>query len=370
MGGVTQPASAMRLFLLLAGALCLLLPAFSTLHAQPAAPGEPSTPLDAAARQAIVEGVLARLDADYVFPQTARAMADAVRAHRYDGISDARQLADTLTAHLRAVSHDKHLTVFYSARPLPEAAPDPASDPEMRQRMASQLRFMNYGIAEAKRLDGNVGYLKMTGFAPVDGPEARAAVAQAMGFLSRTDALVIDLRDNQGGEPEMVQLVSSYLFGPEPVHLNSLYWRKDDRTEEFWTLPVLDGPRYGPDRAVYVLTANQTFSAAEEFCYNLQQRGRAVVVGETTGGGAHPGGAVRVTEHVGVWVPMGRAINPVSGTNWEGTGVAPDVAAPAADALTVAHRQALETLLAGETHPGKRAALEAALAALEPAQNP
>lgn len=335
-------------------------------RAQPA-PFDPS--LDADARHALVDSILACLDARYVYPETARAMALAVRRREqhgaYDAIDDVRAFADTLTADLRAVSHDKHLAVFVSPRPLPEVQPDPAADPAYRQRMEFQLRFMNYGFDTVQRLDGNVGYVRLMGFSPAEGEGAREIVAQVMGVVSRTDALLFDLRDNQGGAPEMVQLLSSYLFGEAPVHLNSLYWRADDRTEEFWTYDALDGPRYGPDRPVYVLTSSRTFSAAEEFAYNLQQRGRATLVGETTGGGAHPGEVMRITEHVGVWVPMGRAINPVSGTNWEGVGVVPDVAAPEADARRVAHRLALEKLLAGAENPGLQHALRAALTALE-----
>ncbi len=322
------------------------------LHAQPA-PFDPA--LDPARRAEIIDGVLARLEAHYVYPETALAMSAAVRARAqagaYNAITDARVLADTLTAHLRAVSHDKHLSVQVSPRPIPEAAADPATDPELKARREMQMRFMNYGFEELRHLKGNVGYLKLKGFAPADGDGAREAVAQAMGFLSRTDALIIDLRDNQGGEPAMVQLLASYFFGETPVHLNSLYWRPDDRTEEFWTHATLDGPRYGPDRPVYVLTSRRTFSAAEEFSYDLQQQGRATIVGETTGGGAHPGDVERVTEYVGVWVPSGRAINPVSGTNWEGVGVVPDVAVGEEKAFDAAYRAAIEALLARATHP-------------------
>ncbi len=337
-----------------------------------AQPAPFDTALDPEARHALVESVLARLDASYVYPETARAMALDVRAREqagaYDALDDARALADSLTAHLRAVSHDKHLSVFVSPRPLPEVPPDPARDPDVQQRMDAQLRFLNYGFDAVQRLDGNVGYMKLRGFAPASGDGAKEIVAQVMGVLSRTDALIIDLRDNQGGEPEMVQLISSYLFGDEPVHLNSLYWRAADRTEEFWTDDTVAGPRYGPDRPVYVLTSSQTFSAAEEFAYNLQQLKRATVVGETTGGGAHDGDVQRVTEHVGMWMPMARAINPVTGTNWEGVGVVPDVAAGASEALATAHTCALQHLLSQTDHPGLQHALQAALDAIESAK--
>ena len=133
----------------------------------------------------------------------------------------------------------------------------------------------------------------------------------------------------------MVALIASYLFSPEPIHLNTMYWRAGDSTRQYWTQRDVIGRRY-LDRDVYILTSRRTFSAAEEFCYNLQALKRATVVGDTTGGGAHPGMMIRFLRDYEMFVPMGRAINPITNTNWEGTGVMPDVAVPADQALIVA----------------------------------
>jgi hypothetical protein len=194
-----------------------------------------------------------------------------------------------------------------------------------------------------ERLAGNVGYLELDGF--LDAEAAAGPAAAAMTFLANTDALIIDLRRNGGGSPHGVALLCSYLFDAEkPVHLNSLYWRRGNRTEEFWTRKDVAGPRYvGKD--VYVLTSARTFSAAEEFTYNLQCLKRATVVGETTGGGAHPGGGFPLGEHFVMFVPTGRAINPITKTNWEGIGVKPDLAVPADKALEAAHERAVQKLL-------------------------
>ena len=209
----------------------------------------------------------------------------------------------------------------------------------MRQRG----RSTNFGFEKAERLEGNVGYLELRMFMPAElGGETAAA---AMNLLANTDALIIDVRKNGGGEPSMVALVSSYLFGPEPVHLNDLYFRPDDSTHQWWTLPHVPGLRY-EGKPVYVLTSKRTFSAAEEFTYNLKCLKRATIVGETTGGGAHPGGIEKVHEHFGVFVPSGRAINPITKTNWEGTGVAPDVPVAADRALPTAHLAALRQIAA------------------------
>jgi retinol-binding protein 3 len=194
-------------------------------------------------------------------------------------------------------------------------------------------------------LAGNVGYMKFNGFvSPEDGAYT---VTAAMSFIANTDALIIDVRQNGGGSPEMVAFICSYLFPAEPgVHLNDLYDRPADSTRQNWTLPSVPGKRY-LDKPVYVLTSSRTFSAAEEFTYNLKTQKRATIVGETTGGGAHPVNFRPVATNFAVTVPFARAINPVTKTNWEGTGVKPDREVPAADALKTAHIDALKKLIAG-----------------------
>jgi C-terminal processing protease CtpA/Prc len=208
--------------------------------------------------------------------------------------------------------------------------------------MRQGSRKLNGGYRRVERLPGNVGYLQVDGFMHPD--VAADPAAAAMNFLANTDALIIDLRRNGGGGPQSVALLCSYLFDEKPVHLNDLYWRKGDRTEEFWTLKELAGKRY-LGRDVYLLTSHRTFSAAEEFAYDLQSLKRVTIVGETTGGGAHPGGGVPIGEHFMVFIPSGRAINPITKTNWEGTGVKPDVEATADKALETAHQLAVKKLL-------------------------
>src|SRR5262249_4534468 len=154
---------------------------------------------------------------------------------------------------------------------------------------------------------------------------------------------------------------SSYLFGGEPVHLNDLYFRPDDSTHQWWTLPHVPGKRFGDKKEVYVLTSKRTFSAAEEFTYNLKNLKRATIIGETTGGRAPPGGGGRLAAHFEMFVPTGRAINPISKTNWEGTGVDPDVKVPADQALKVAQVAALGKVIDRETNPERKNALKGAL---------
>lgn len=329
--------------------------------------GEPppdDRPLDPEARRRVIATVIELLPTEYVFPEVGKKMAAAIRERdrkrSYDATASSRAFAARLTEDLRAVSHDKHLSVEFNAEPIPVASPDRQLGDEEKRRFAAFLTRINHGFERAERLPGNVGYLDLTGFAPVDqGGEAAAA---ALSFIANTDALVIDLRHNGGGDPNMVALVTSYLFGADRVHLNDLYWRKGDVTEQFWTQAWVPGRRFGPDKPVWILTSGETFSAAEEFAYNLQNLKRATVVGETSGGGAHPGDFLRIDEHFKIWMPTGRAINPISKTNWEGVGVKPDVVVPADEALDRAHALALETLIAGQADPGRKAALGEVLA--------
>jgi C-terminal processing protease CtpA/Prc len=205
--------------------------------------------------------------------------------------------------------------------------------------MRRQMERMNCGFEKAERLAPNIGYLKFNMFGPPD--ICGATASAAMTFLSHVDALIIDLRENGGGDPKMVAYISSYLFD-DRTHLNDLYNRKEDKTEEFWTNTDVPGERLGGKKAIFVLTAKRTFSGAEEFAYNLKNLKRATIVGETTGGGAHPVSGHRIDERFMIGVPFARAINPVSKTNWEGTGVEPDVKVSAADALDEAKKLAVK----------------------------
>ena len=266
-----------------------------------------------------------------------------VASAAYDQITSARQFAEKLTADLQAVSHDKHLRVRYSYESIPVRKDDNREPTaEEREQIRRELGRINYGFERVERLPGNLGYIDLRGFTPAEigGGET---VAAAFNFLANTDALIIDLRKNGGGDPNQVALICSYLFGSERVHLNDLHWRdgKGEKVEEFWTLKDVPGRRYeGKD--VYVLTSNYTFSGAEEFSNNLKTLKRATIVGETTGGGANPGGGNRLSEHFGAFIPSGRAVNPITKTNWEGTGVEPDVKVPADQALHVAQLSALK----------------------------
>ncbi len=303
---------------------------------------QPDMMIDSATRTQVIDAVLKELNDRYVFPEVAKQMETNVRQRisgkEYDSITSADEFAKKLTADLQSVSKDKHLRVRYSSQPIPvrKRAAEPTA--EERAEFENNMKRINFAFERVERLPGNIGYIKLNNFfAPELGAET---VAAAMNFVTNTDALIFDLRENGGGDPEMVALICSYLFGDKPVHLNSLYWREGNRTEEFWTKPTVSGKKY-LDKDVYVLTSNRSFSGAEEFTNNLKVLKRATIVGETTGGGANPGGMFRLHDHFGVFVPTGRAINPITKTNWEGTGVEPDVKISKELALKTAHISAL-----------------------------
>jgi C-terminal processing protease CtpA/Prc len=203
-------------------------------------------------------------------------------------------------------------------------------------------RLDNFGIYRVERLDGNIGYLDLrrVPVPAIAGP----AMAAAMELVAGTYALIIDLRRNGGGAPDGVVFWCSYLFDEQPTHLNDIFRADTGETRQFWALPYVPGPRY-LDRPVYVLSSDRTFSGGEDFAYTLQALGRAEVIGETTGGGAHPSRMFPISAAVEIWVPFARSVNPVTGGNWQGTGVVPDLAVPEAEALDVAYAKALRHVL-------------------------
>ena len=305
---------------------------------------EISIDLDAATRTRVIDAIAAKLDEYYVFPDVAKKMTQAVRDHAkagdYDKVSTGPEFAEKLTEDLLAVSHDKHLHVNFQPHVPPDQDDDAKPSPDDEARMKQQMEQMKCGFGKAEKLDGNIGYIKFDMFGPVDicGPKATEAFAAIDG----ADAIIFDLRENGGGQPEMVAFVASYLFGKK-THINDIYARKKNKTEQYWTKPDVPGKKF-PKQPVYVLTSSRTFSGAEEFCYDLQNTKRATIVGEVTGGGAHPVMGRRLDDHFVIGVPFARAISPITHTDWEGKGIQPEVKVPAADALETAKKLAAEKL--------------------------
>ncbi|MEZ5343961.1 MAG: S41 family peptidase [Pyrinomonadaceae bacterium] len=264
---------------------------------------------------------------NYVFPETAKriesALLENIKQGSYRSIGDPEDLALQLTRDLQKISSDLHLRVNYSADVLP---PDPVNMFEPTEEEIEPIRRgqerENFGVRKVEVLKGNIGLIRFDYFT---NPEwAGNVYTSALNYVSGTNALIIDLRNNGGSMNEnAIPFICSYFF-EKPVHLNDIYWRPQNFTKQFWTYAVVPGKRY-LNKPIYVLTSNRTFSGAEEIAYDLKNLKRAKIVGETTGGGAHGGGTKRINDHFSIWIPLGRAINPVTNTNWEGTGVSPDI---------------------------------------------
>ena len=293
---------------------------------------------------AILDQTVDLLD-QYVFPEIGVAAGRAVRAAqaagRYAEGAEPEELSQLVTEDLQSINGDQHLRLQYTADALPlttgEKADDDAAEYAEAARQAAREA---YGVPKVELLAGNLGYLEIELLWPpvIAGP----AVAAAMTLVAGSDGLVIDLRRCKGGSPHMVAFVCSYLFGVEPIHLNDIYHRVADYTQQFWTHSYVPGPRYGTERPVTVLTSGFTFSGGEELAWDLQEHGRATLIGETTRGGAHPVDRIQLHPHLLATIPIGRSVSPLSGRNWEGTGVQPDLEVPADQALdrAVAHLRA------------------------------
>jgi C-terminal processing protease CtpA/Prc len=278
---------------------------------------------------------MANLRQHYFDREVAQETADALQAHEKNGDEDAVKngtvLADLLTRQMRDASHDMHLVMVYSREILPEHPPKSAAEDLARYRKAMEQQ--NCMFRKTEILSHNIGYLKLDFFP--DTSVCQSTATASMAALNHASAIIFDLRDNSGGFPNMVWLISSYLFD-RPEYL---YSPRGGPAEESWTHSPIPGNTLA-HKPVYVLTSASTWSGAEQFCYNLKMLKRATLVGETTRGGSHAGIFHRIDDHFGIGIPEEKAINPFGKADWEGVGVEPDVKVRAADALEVAEKLA------------------------------
>lgn len=324
--------------------------------------------LDAAMKQATIDMLIKQMNDRYVDAKLAkeveRVLSIKLRDGEFNSIDHGFAFAEALSKTVNEICKDAHLRIRYSATPLPERKDRNEPSAEEMKAFQKYIRLNNAGYDKVERLAGNVGYLEVRMFA--EQKEALRQAEAAMKFLADTDAMILDLRRNGGGSPDGVQLLCSYFFDEKPVHLNSLLFRDKDkvRTEEFWTLKKVAGPRYvGKD--LFVLVGPRTGSGAEECAYNLQQLKRGTIFGEKTWGGANPGGTVRLNDHFSAFIPVGRAQNPYTKTNWEGVGVVPDVKIEQAKALKEAHIAAIRALLGKTKEKDDIDRLQQALSSVE-----
>lgn len=260
----------------------------------------------------------------YIFPDVAKKTELHLMKQLEEGyfkqFGSDEEFAKALTESVQSINNDKHMQIRANQ---PYEAPEDSPERMVEERMdqINNYRSWNLGFNSVQILDGNVGYIDLTGFAGLE--RGKEMADAAMKLLSKSDAIIFDLSKNGGGSPDMVQYLCSFFFD-QKLHLNSLYYREGDVTTEYWTLDEVNGDKL-PDVPLFVITSERTFSGAEEFSYNMQTQKRATLIGQTTGGGANPGGTRRINDNLFVFIPTGMAINPVTKTSWEGVGVVPEI---------------------------------------------
>lgn len=288
----------------------------------------------------IINSVIRKVEQNYVFPDVAKSVKEKIysnlKEEKYSLIDNLEELCKVLTNHLQEITKDKHLVVFN--RPSRSLQPNQKSIQElMLEDEIRKGKVENYGVHKIERLNGNIGYLDIRKFYSVHlGAEA---IISAMSSVASTDALIIDLRKNGGGRVEMVNFLASYFF-EESTHINSIYNRTEDTTIQSWTQAFLPGKKY-LNKPVYLLTSNFTFSGGEALAYTLKHFNKANVIGEVTGGGAHPVMFAQITESIRIRIPNRRSINPITSSNWEGSGVTPDINIDKEKAFDYAYNEAL-----------------------------
>jgi C-terminal processing protease CtpA/Prc len=303
---------------------------------------------DAASRSEVIDDLCEQLSTQYVFPEMAEQCNDLLRSRltegSYDNITKPEELCHALTVDLQGVSKDRHLVLLW--RPEETGNDDAVKqEPQEQKRVAErEAARRNYGFRRIEILPGNVGLIELAGF---DDPQIGGDTAvAAMRFVSNTDALLLDVRGNMGGDGRMVVLICSYLCPGNTWDLSGSYSRKVGRVEPWWTMPYVPGPYYD-GKPVFVLTGPLTFSGGELLAYDLQALKRATVVGEVTGGAAHGAEFFRLPHGVDALISVSAASNPITGGNWEATGVQPDIPVPQEDALRTAHAAAIGAILSG-----------------------
>lgn len=302
----------------------------------------------------------------YVFPDVAKKIQNHLLSKlsegEFDKLSDIQSLAFRITEIIRDISKDGHFQLIFDPTALERIITDRDQNDEEKERIKQERidleRQANFGFQKLEILEGNIGFFDLRQFCHPD-YAADMAIA-AMNFLSNTDAIIIDLRKNGGGEPEMVLLLASYFFDKR-TQWNAIDRPSEKLIEQFWTLPHVPGKKM-VDVDLYVLTSNRTFSGAEDFSYGMKCLKRATLIGETTGGGAHPIDFFSIQDLLVLRLPTARSINPYSKTNWEGTGVDPDITIPSDQAFDVAYVLALETIMQRTKEKDKKLFLEYALA--------
>jgi len=296
-------------------------------------------------KQETIDGILKVLQSRYVFPDVADSMQNFVitklNSGKYDSITSGSEFAFRLTRDLQEISKDLHLRVEFNENN--NVKENNGSDETISQEiwLNQLLAENNYGINSKKILEGNIGYLEIPLFGPLE--QCVDTLISAMQYVAGTDALILDLRSCRGSLDEnTIPFLCSYFFAV-PTHLFDFQTRETKTPKQFWTYAWVPGNHY-LEKPIYILTSGRTFSGGEELAYDLKHTNRAVIIGEVTRGGANPTELVTINPNFSMSVPYMRSVNPVTQTNWEGIGVQPDIQVKSNIALHTAHIKALTSL--------------------------
>jgi hypothetical protein len=287
-------------------------------------------------KQEVLTSIIDQTIRSYIFPDTAKQIVSFLKQQyesgAYDTITYPKAFSRKITQDIRSVYHDQHFSVMYA----PKMAPEYSKNAGQSQNEDDQLekgRSINFGFVKAEILKDNIGYVRIDNFWWAS-PESMKTAKAALQFIANCKALIFDLRYNLGGEPEMINYLCGFLF-KDKTHLNDLYERKTNKLTEYWATPDTDFTSLF-NTPLYVLTSKKTFTAGEEFSYDLQTQKRALLIGGVTAGAAHPLATFSATHGFIINIPTARAINTITKTNWEGTGVKPNIEVDEQKALDTA----------------------------------
>lgn len=279
-------------------------------------------------KEKAINELIKTIQAEYILEQSIPAITSflqkQLKSKAYDSLNNPGDFARAVSDDLRKISNDKHIGFAYHVEN--NQLLDSASEEKQRDEF---MRYENFGFVKAERLAANIGYVKLNDFWPLK--KTKPTIDAAMAFISNSDAVILDLRDNGGGDPETVAYCCSYFINEKGKLINTIKERNNPVATE-WKVMDVSGKKM-ITQPLYILTSNYTFSAAEEFAYDLQSLKRAITIGEPTGGGAHPVNDYPLSNNFVARIPYAKAINPYTHTNWERIGVSPDIKTPSHNAL-------------------------------------
>jgi len=290
----------------------------------------------------LIDSVSVLLKDYYVFPEVATKIEKHLKSQEaigvFKNITSKSEFAERLTSEMQMISKDKHMRCFFRSGNTNNNRS--ISRPNVDKDYEKITNDKHLGFIRTGMLNDKIGVLDIYNFP--GSKQAEKSVDEAMKIISSASVIIIDLRRNGGGSPECIRYICSYFF-EKPTHINSIYWRSTNQTVDYITFEKVNGKKMA-NIPVFVLTSSFTFSGGEEFAYNFQTQKRGILIGETTGGGANPGDVFTINDDFTIFIPTGRAINPITKTNWEGVGVKPDIETESKKAFEIANKNALDTM--------------------------